>query len=144
MQLAQTCTTWNRVINDQGRAIAYAIRRWEQRVALAGAELPEVSKAFALAVVNAADSDWLALGGDPSGIRPIQRTRSKILQILVLVIPVCAIAGIVFAIRPLPTEIEPLLLLLGGIECSQLLRLLGLSADLDPGLKISQLLRMPK
>jgi hypothetical protein len=43
----------DRIIRDQGSAISAAIRRWDRPAALAGAQLPALSNAFAEAVVNA-------------------------------------------------------------------------------------------
>lgn len=48
----------DRIIRDQGHAIATAILRWERDTALGGALLPALSQAFSTAVVNAADCDW--------------------------------------------------------------------------------------
>jgi hypothetical protein len=59
--LRSGCRQADRIIRDQGSAIAAAIRRWERPAALAGAQLPTLSSAFAEAVVNAADNGWLAL-----------------------------------------------------------------------------------
>jgi len=44
--------------------MAAAIRPWQRPAALAGAQLPALSRGFAVAVVNAADNARMALAGD--------------------------------------------------------------------------------
>jgi hypothetical protein len=134
----------DRIIRDQGSAIAAAIRRWERPAALAGAQLPTLSSAFAEAVVNAADNDWQALSGDHTPV-PVRNRRGWTLarQALALAVPLGAAAGIAFAVRPLPTALIPLLTFLVGLAVARVLRWLDLGADLDPALAISDLLRKP-
>lgn len=134
----------DRIIRDQGSAIAVAIRRWERPAALAGAQLPILSSAFAEAVVNAADNDWLALAGDHAPV-PGRHKRGWTLtrQALALAVPLGVAAGIAVAVRPLPTALVPLLTFLVGLAVARVLRWLDLNGDLDPALTISELLRKP-
>jgi hypothetical protein len=50
------------------------VKRWERPAALAGAQLPTLSHAFAEAVVNAADNDWQALAGGHAAV-PLRHRR---------------------------------------------------------------------
>jgi hypothetical protein len=133
----------DRIIRGQGRAIAVAISRWERQVVLAGAQLPALSNAFAIAVVNAADSDWQALAGD-SAPPPARRARMLARQGLSLAVPLGAAVGIMLGVRPLPNALVPLLTFLVGLAVARVLRWLDFSSDIDPGLTISELLRKPK
>jgi hypothetical protein len=134
----------DRIIRDQGHAIAVSISRWERRAVLAGAELPALSQAFAVAVVDAADSDWQALAGD-SATLPVRHPRIRMLarQGLTLAVPLGAAAGIVVGVRPLPTAVIPLLTFLVGLAVARMLRWLDFGSDIDQGLTISDLLRKP-
>jgi hypothetical protein len=134
----------DRIIRDQGSTIAAAIRRWERPAALAGAQLPTLSSAFAEAVVNAADNDWQALAGDHAPV-PVRHQRAWRLtrQALALAVPLGAAAGIAFTVRPLPAVLVPLLTFLVGLAVARVLRWLDLSSEVDPALTISELLRKP-
>lgn len=134
----------DRIIRDQGHAIAAAILRWERPAVLAGAELPRLSQAFAVAVVNAADSDWQELAGDPAML-PARHPRIRILvrQGLTLAVPLGAAVGIVLGVRPLPTAVIPLLTFLVGLAVARVLRWLDFGSDIDQALTISDLLRKP-
>jgi hypothetical protein len=134
----------DRIIRDQGHAIAASISRWERRAVLAGAELPPLSQAFAIAVVNAADSDWQALAGD-SATPPMRHPKIWMLarQGLTLAVPLGAAVGIVVGVRPLPTAVIPLLTFLVGLAVARGLRWLDFGSDIDQGLTISDLLRKP-
>jgi hypothetical protein len=134
----------DRIIRGQGRAIAAAISRWERPAVLAGAELPRLSQAFAVAVVNAADSDWEELAGDHAMVPPRHpKIRMLVRQGLTLLIPLGAAVGIVLGVRPLPTAVLPLLTFLVGLAVARVLRWLDFSADIDPALTVSSLLRKP-
>jgi hypothetical protein len=134
----------DRIIRDQGHAIAAAIRRWERPAVLAGAQLPRLSQAFAVAVVNAADNDWQELAGNPAAV-PARHPRIRMLvrQGLTLAVPLGAAVGIVLGVRPLPTAVVPLLTFLVGLAVARVLRWLDFSTDIDPALTISDLLRKP-
>jgi hypothetical protein len=135
----------DRIVRSQGRAIAFAISRWERRAALAGAQLPNLSRAFSVAVVNAADNDWEALAGEATIAAAPKRGAWKLIsQALSLVVPLGAAAGIAFGVRPLPQTLGALLTFLVGLSIARVLRWLDLSGDIDPGLTVSELLRKPK
>lgn len=110
----------DRIIRDQGHAIAAAISRWERPAVLAGAELPRLSQAFAVAVVNAADSDWEELAGDHAAV-PSRHPK----------------------IRMLVRQGLTLLVFLVGLAVARVLRWLDFSADIAPALTVSSLLRKP-
>jgi hypothetical protein len=134
----------DRIIRDQGHAIAAAINRWERPAVLAGAQLPVLSQAFAVAVVNAADSDWEELAGNHATPLPRHpKLRMLARQGLTLLIPLGAAVGIVLGVRPLPTAVIPLLTFLVGLAVARVLRWLDFSADIDPALTVSSLLRKP-
>ena len=134
----------DRIIRDQGSVIAAAIRRWERPAVLAGSQLPALSRAFAEAVVNAADNDWQALAGSHASV-PVRHQRAWTLarQALTLAVPLGAAAGIAFTVRPLPAALVPLLTFLVGLAVARVLRWLDLSSDLEPALTISEVLRKP-
>jgi hypothetical protein len=106
--------------------------------------VPTLSSAFAEAVVNAADNDWLALAGDHAPV-PGRHRRARTLarQALALAVPLGAAAGIAFTVRPPPAALVPLLTFLVGLAVARVLRWLDLSGDLDPALTISELPRKP-
>jgi hypothetical protein len=135
----------DRIIRDQGHAIAAAISRWERPAVLVGAELPRLSQAFAVAVVNAADSDWEELAGDHA-LAPPRHPKIRMLarQGLTLLIPLGAAVGIVLGVRPLPTAVVPLLTFLVGLAVARVLRWLDFGSDIDQALTISDLLRKPR
>ncbi len=64
-------------------------------------------------------------------------------QGLTLLIPLGAAVGIVLGVRPLPTAVIPLLTFLVGLAIARVLRWLDFSADIDPALTVSSLLRKP-
>jgi WD40 domain-containing protein len=134
----------DRIIRDHSSAIAAEIRRWERPAALAGAQLPKLSSAFAQAVVNAADNDWQALAGEHAVVS-VRRRRvwTLVRQALALAVPLGAAAAIAFTVRPLPTALVPILTFLVGLAVARVLRWLDLSGELDPALTISELLRKP-
>lgn len=142
---AQRCGSrqMDRIVRNQGRAIAASIRQWERKAALAGAELPAIRAAFVRYMVQAADRDWEALAEDlaPEQASQVLRLTRKILA---LTLPLGGAAAIIIFIRPLPGALIPLLSFLVGLGMSRLLRWLDLGNEVDHGLAISQLLRMPK
>lgn len=141
---AQRCGSrqMDRIVRDQGRAIAAEIKQWERKAAIAGAGIPEIGEAFAGYVVQAADSDWEALAGDQASAQA-GRGRRVTRKILTLAIPLGSAVAIILCVHPLPQAMVPVLSFLVGLGMSRLLRWLDFGDDVDHGLAISQLLRMP-
>lgn len=126
----------DRIIRDQGHAIAPTIGRWERPAVVAGAQLPRLGQAFAVAVVNATDSDLQELAGNPAAL-PARHPRIRMLvrQGLTLAVPPGAAVGIVVGLRPLPTAVVPLLTFLVGLAVARVLRWLDFGSDIDRPLK---------
>ena len=135
----------DRIIRDQGAAICAAIRRWERQAALGGAQLPMLSMAFAIAGMNAAQSDWGALAGDIAPVLSRRRRAWKLVgQALPLVLLLGAAAGIGFGIHPLPAVLGSLLTFLIGLAVARVLRWLDLASDIDPAMELYKSIREPR
>lgn len=64
-------------------------------------------------------------------------------QGLSLAVPLGAAAGIILTVHPLPATLATLLTFLIGLAIARVLRWLDFGDDIDPSLKISELMRKP-
>lgn len=134
----------DRVIRDEGRAIAASIKRWERQASLGGAGLLKLSEAFAEAVVNAADTDWEALAGD---VIPPPRLRQQLWKLIKRAVGLAVLlgfaAGIFFGDRPLSASAGSVITVLLLVSAAQILRWLGLTQAIDSALSVSELFHKP-
>ena len=101
--------------------------------------------AFAIAGMNAAQSDWGALAGDIAPVLSRRRRAWKLVgQALPLVLLLGAAAGIGFGIHPLPAVLGSLLTFLIGLAVARVLRWLDLASDIDPALELYKSIREPR
>lgn len=129
-------------IRLQGYAIAHAIRRRNVQIALGGPGLQRAAEDFAVAVANAAEGDWRALGDDIALLPPLRRNRlvRLLVNVAILVLPV----GLAIVLMTIGTKhfaaATPAAYLLVSVSVAHLLSLLRLSEDFDTGSKISAVL----
>jgi hypothetical protein len=139
--------TGHRIADDttsfQGYAIAHAIRRRTRDVTLGGPALARAADAFAIAVANAAQGDWIALGDDPANLPPIRRTRrTRILaNVAAILLPVLGALLVLRFSFGHPAAANSTAGILVSIAAAHLISLLRLNEDFDTGNKIAAAFR---